>query len=157
MSGDTIVLLIPATPLIAAALLSLIPNYRIGAGINIVACLLTFGLGLSLLDNRPQPGLFLHVDDFNIYLISLTAFVAFTTAIFSATYISHELAIGRLTPVYLRFYHAMYQMLLFAMMVALSANNIGVMWVAIELATLTTVLMVGIYRTHEALDRKSVV
>jgi hydrogenase-4 component F len=27
-----------------------------------------------------------------------------------------------------------------------------VMWVAIELATLTTVLMVGIYRTHEALE-----
>src|SRR5438093_10206092 len=35
---------------------------------------------------------------------------------------------------------------------ALQAINIGVMWVAIELATLTTVLMVGIYRTHEALE-----
>jgi len=32
------------------------------------------------------------------------------------------------------------------------ANNIGLMWVAIEVATLTTVLMVGIYRTHEALE-----
>ncbi|MGZ3197545.1 MAG: hydrogenase 4 subunit F, partial [Croceibacterium sp.] len=32
------------------------------------------------------------------------------------------------------------------------ANNIGLMWVAIELSTLTTVLMVGIYRTHEALE-----
>jgi hydrogenase-4 component F len=39
-----------------------------------------------------------------------------------------------------------------AMNLALIANNIGVMWVAIELATLTTVLMVGIYRTHEALE-----
>src|SRR3546814_7528082 len=46
----------------------------------------------------------------------------------------------------------MYQVLLFAMNLALLANNIGLMWVAIELATLTTVLMVGIYRTHEALE-----
>ena len=46
----------------------------------------------------------------------------------------------------------MYQMLMFAMNLALIANNIGLMWVAIELATLTTVLMVGIYRTHEALE-----
>ncbi len=46
----------------------------------------------------------------------------------------------------------MYQLLMFAMNLALIANNIGVMWVAIELATLTTVLMVGIYRTHEALE-----
>jgi hydrogenase-4 component F len=38
------------------------------------------------------------------------------------------------------------------MNLALIANNIGLMWVAIELATLTTVLMVGIYRTHEALE-----
>jgi hydrogenase-4 component F len=62
------------------------------------------------------------------------------------------LEIGRLTPAYLRFYHAMYQILMFAMNLALLANNIGVMWVAIEFATLTTVLMVGIYRTHEALE-----
>jgi hydrogenase-4 component F len=46
----------------------------------------------------------------------------------------------------------MYQALMFAMNLALVANNIGLMWVAIELATLTTVLMVGIYRTHEALE-----
>ena len=46
----------------------------------------------------------------------------------------------------------MYQTLMFAMNLALLANNIGLMWVAIELATLTTVLMVGIYRTHEALE-----
>ena len=41
---------------------------------------------------------------------------------------------------------------MFAMNPALVASNIGVMWVAIELATLTTVLMVGVYRTHDALE-----
>ena len=46
----------------------------------------------------------------------------------------------------------MYQFLLFSMNLALLANNIGLMWVAIELATLTTVLMVGIYRTQAAIE-----
>jgi hydrogenase-4 component F len=46
----------------------------------------------------------------------------------------------------------MYQVMMFGMNLALVANNIGLMWVAIEMATLTTVLMVGIYRTHEALE-----
>ena len=82
----------------------------------------------------------------------LTTFVGFTTSVFSASYIGHEIEIGRLTPTFVRFYHAMYQVLMFAMNLALVANNIGLMWVAIELATLTTVLMVGIYRTHEALE-----
>jgi hydrogenase-4 component F len=46
----------------------------------------------------------------------------------------------------------MYQIMMFGMNLALVSNNIGLMWVAIELTTLTTVLMVGLYRTHEALE-----
>jgi len=94
----------------------------------------------------------LFVDDLNVVFIALNTLVGFTTSVFSASYISHELETGRLTPTYLRFYHAMYQAMMFGMNLALLANNIGLLWVAVELATLTTVLMVGIYRTHEALE-----
>ena len=114
--------------------------------------LLTFLAALSLFFGRPPPGAYLLVDDLNNVFIVLTTFVGFTTSVFSASYIGHELETGRLTPTIVRFYHAMYQVLMFAMNLALVANNIGLMWVAIELATLTTVLMVGIYRTHEALE-----
>jgi len=46
----------------------------------------------------------------------------------------------------------MYQTMMFGMNLAFVSGNIGLMWVAVELATLTTVVMVGIYRTHEALE-----
>jgi hydrogenase-4 component F len=82
----------------------------------------------------------------------LTTLVGFTTSIFSATYIAHEIEIGRITPAFLRFYHAMFQAMMGAMNVALVANNIGLMWVGVEVATLSTVMMVGIYRTHEAIE-----
>lgn len=143
------VLFIPA---FAAALLAALPGYRITARFNVLATLLTFLASVSMFVERPSSGLYLVVDDLNIVFIVLTTFVGFTTSVFSATYISHELECGRLTPTFLRFYHAMYQILMFAMNLALVSNNIGLMWVAIELATLTTVLMVGIYRTHEALE-----
>jgi hydrogenase-4 component F len=118
----------------------------------VLAAFLTLLCALTLLFARPETGSYLLVDDTNIVFIVLTTFVAFTTSAFSASYIAHELEIGRLTPTYLRFYHSMYQVLMFAMNLALVSNSIGLMWVAIELATLTTVLMVGIYRTHEALE-----
>jgi hydrogenase-4 component F len=139
-------------PLIAAALFAAVPNYRIAARSNIAATGLTLICALSLFFVKPEPGAYLLVDDLNGTFIVLTTFVGFTTSIFSASYIGHELEIGRLTPPFVRFYHAMYQVLMFAMNLALIANNIGLMWVAIELATLTTVMMVGIYRTHEALE-----
>src|ERR1700746_1451500 len=139
-------------PAIAAALFAALPNHRIAARSNIAATGLTLLCSTSLFFVKPQPGAYFLVDDLNGTFIVLTSFVGFTTSIFSASYIGHELEIGRLTPPFVRFYHAMYQVLMFSMNLALIANNIGLMWVAIELATLTTVMMVGIYRTHEALE-----
>ncbi|HZP68816.1 MAG TPA: hydrogenase 4 subunit F [Pseudolabrys sp.] len=143
------VLLIPA---VAAALLAALPGYRLTARLNVIAAFLTFLTAGSLFVVEPKSGAYLLVDDLNKVFIVLTTFVGFTTSVFSASYIAHEIETGRLTPVFVRFYHAMYQALMFAMNLALIANNIGLMWVAIEMATLTTVLMVGIYRTHEALE-----
>jgi hydrogenase-4 component F len=143
------VLLIPA---VATLVLAVLPGYRLTARLNVLSALATFVTALSLFIVTPETGPYLLVDDLNKVFIVLTTFVGFTTSVFSASYIDHEIEIGRLTPVYVRFYHAMYQALMFAMNLALIANNIGVMWVAIELATLTTVSMVGIYRTHEALE-----
>jgi len=144
------ILLIPA---MAVVLLALLPDYRLSAGLNVIASLLTLVAAASLLlADWPAPGRYLLIDDFNIVFIVLNTFVGFTTSVYSASYIGHELGTGRLTPRNLRFYHAMYQVLMFGMNLALIANNIGLLWVAIELATLSTVLMVGIYRTPEALE-----
>jgi hydrogenase-4 component F len=87
-----------AIPAFAAALLAMLPGYRASARINIVATALTLICALSLFFRRPQPGAYLLVDDLNATFIVLTTFVGFTTSIFSASYIGHELATGRLTP-----------------------------------------------------------
>jgi hydrogenase-4 component F len=149
VNGLGLILIVPAA---SAAALALIPDYRLSARVNMASAFVTLLAALSLLLDKPEPGAYLNVDDLNIVFIVLTALVSFTTSVFSASYIGHEIETGRLTPLHLRFYHAMYQALLFSMNLALSANNIGVMWVAIEMATLTTVLMVGLYRTREAIE-----
>ena len=143
------ILLIPA---LSACLLAVLPGYRLTSRLNMLAAFLTLLTAVSMFFFEPESGRYLLVDDLNKVFIVLTTFVAFTTSGFSASYIGHEIETGRLKPNHVRFYHAMYQVLMFAMNLALIANNIGLMWVAIELATLTTVLMVGIYRTHEALE-----
>ncbi|MEO5373608.1 MAG: hydrogenase 4 subunit F [Alphaproteobacteria bacterium] len=148
----SVALLLLLIPLLSAVVLALVRGYRLGAWINVTASAATFvaSLGLFVTERAHSPLLF--VDDFNIYLIVLTAFVATTTSIFSATYIRHEIEIGRLTPKSLRFYHAMYQAFVFTLLFGLMANNLGFLWVAVEGATLTTALMVSLYRTHAAIE-----
>ncbi len=142
-----------AAPLASAALLAVLPGNRVAAYVNIAASLATFVASLAiLLGDRPEPGRYLFIDDLNIVFIVLNTFVGLTTSVFSAGYIAHELENGRLSPLRLRLYHGMYQLMMFGMNLALISSNIGLMWVAVELATLSTVVMVGLYLTPEALE-----
>ena len=92
------------------------------------------------------------IDPLNVFLVALTAFVGFTTAVFSRPYMRVEQDHGKMTPPRLRLYHAMYQLFSFTMLVALMTNNMGILWVAMEAATLTTVLLVSVYRTAASLE-----
>src|SRR5579859_5344578 len=92
------------------------------------------------------------VDSFNVFLVALTAFVGFTTSLFSRSYMRNEAHAGKLTPARLRLYHSMFQLFMFTMLLALLTNNMGILWVAMEAATLTTVLLVSLYRTPASLE-----
>ena len=80
-------------PVLAAALLVALPGYRLTATLNVVATFLTLLAAISLFFGRPQPSAYLLVDDLNNVFIVLTTFVGFTTSVFSASYIGHELEI----------------------------------------------------------------
>ena len=95
-------ILVLTIPIGAAALLALFQSYRISSRVNVLASFATLVAALSLLVQRPESDSYFLVDDLNVVFIVLSTFVGFTTSVFSATYIAHELEIGRLTPAYLR-------------------------------------------------------
>ncbi len=94
----------------------------------------------------------LFVDPLNVFLVDLTALVALSAAVFSRTYMRAEVRLGHLNPARLGVYHAMYQVFVSSMLLALTSNNIGVLWIAMEGATLSTALLVGLYRTPSGLE-----
>jgi len=152
------ILLVLGLPLAGAAILAAVGHRRVAPTVNVVVSFCTF-LAASALTARvvsDGPMLVLDrqffVDPFNVFLVALTAFVGFTTAIFSRPYMRIEEEHKRLTPARLRLYHSMYQLFSFTMLLALLTNNMGILWVAMEAATLTTVLLVSLYRTPASLE-----
>ena len=139
-------------PYVAALVLAAIPGYRAGSIVNVIASAITFAAGLWLIGDERTVGPYAIVDEFNIVFIAINTLVGFTTSIFSASYIGHEIETGRLPPGFVRFYHAMFQAMMGSMNIALVANNIGLIWVGLELATLITVVMVGLYRTPQSIE-----
>jgi len=145
-------------PLLGGLLLALVGHRPVAGWINVAVGVVTFcaalAMALEVFAHGPQlsRNRMFYIDAFNVYLVTLTAFVGFTTSIFSRPYMRHEVERGRLSDGRLRLYHSMYQGFQFAMLLALSTNNLGVLWVAMEAATLTTVLLVSLYRTPESIE-----
>jgi len=150
--------LVLGMPLAGAAILAALGHRRVAAKINVTASLATFLASAALTARVVREGPLLvldrqfFVDPFNVFLVALTAFVGFTTSIFSDSYMRIEEEHKRLTPARLRLYHSMFQLFMFTMLLALLTNNMGILWVAMEAATLTTVLLVSLYRTPASLE-----
>ncbi|HUJ86891.1 MAG TPA: hydrogenase 4 subunit F [Burkholderiales bacterium] len=146
------------SPLAGALVLALYGHRERAAEVNAFFSTLTFAAAAALTARIVAHGPLraLHeqffVDPLNVFLVALTAFVGMTTALFSRPYMRIERDHGRVSAAGLRLYHSMYQMFSFTMLLVLTTNNLGIMWVAMEAATLTTVLLVALYRTPASLE-----
>jgi hydrogenase-4 component F len=154
----TEILAVLGIPLLGGLLLAAVGERRAAPAVNVATSLLTFLAAAALTVRVVADGPILvenrqfFVDSFNVFLVALTAFVGFTTALFSRPYMRIEQEHGKLSAGRLRLYHAMYQLFSFTMLLALLTNNLGILWVALEAATLTTVLLVSLYRTPASLE-----
>jgi hydrogenase-4 component F len=150
--------LVLGSPLAGAVLLALFGERRWAPEINAFMSFATLAAAAALTARVIAGGPFtafdeqVFVDPFNVFLVALTAFVAFTTALFSRPYMRTEQHHKRVNSARLRLYHSMYQLFSFTMLLTLLANNVGVLWVAMEGATLSTVLLVSLYRTPASLE-----
>jgi len=145
-------------PLTGGVILALVGHRRYAAEANSLFSFLTLAAAIRLAVLVVDRGSFVAVDElffvdpFNVFLVALTAFVSFTTTLFSRPYMRNEAAKGKLSPNMMRLYHSMFQVFGFTMLLALLTNNIGILWVAMEAATLATVLLVSLYRTPASLE-----
>jgi hydrogenase-4 component F len=152
------ILVVLGFPVAGALLLAAIGHRSQASTVNVIVCLATLLSALALTVRVVSHGPLLvldrlfFVDPFNVFLVALTALVGFTTSIFSRPYMRIEHEHGRLTPARLRLYHSMFQVFNFTMLLALLTNNMGILWVALEAATLATVLLVSLYRTPASLE-----
>jgi len=147
-----------AVPLLGAAVLAFTGHRDYARNVNVVFSLSTFLAACWLTAEVISGGPMLvwkqqfFIDPLNVFLVTLTCFVGLTTAIFSRPYMRVEQDLGKMTPPRMRLYHSMYQLFNFTMLLGFTTNNMGIVWVSLEAATLTTLLLVSVYRTAASLE-----
>jgi hydrogenase-4 component F len=154
----SILLLVPVlAPLLAAALGAILGWRALSASVTVLAaiCVLTTGavLGFAVQSGaRFGVGNLLRADALSVTMLLVIGTVGTMATWASIGYIDAELAAGHTDRRGANLYGVLVPLFLAAMALAVLANNIGVMWVAIEATTVATAFLVGHRRTRGALE-----
>jgi hydrogenase-4 component F len=97
-------------------------------------------------------GDWLHVDALGAVFLLIIGVVGFLVGLYSIGYTRHDLATGALDDGRLSTYYGLFNLFLFTMLLVVTANNIIMMWVAVEATTLGSAFLVGIYGQHASLE-----
>jgi hydrogenase-4 component F len=94
----------------------------------------------------------LHVDSLSAIFLLIIGVVGFLVGIYSIGYTRHDLQTGELDDSRLSTYYGLFSLFLFSMLLVVTANNIIIMWVAVEATTLGSAFLVGIYGHRASLE-----
>ena len=117
----------------------------------LILSLLTVG---AVLDSGSIFGLgnWLHVDALSAVFLLIIGVVDFLVGIYSIGYTRHELQTGEFDDNKLSTYYGLFNLFVFTMLLVVTANNIIIMWVAVEATTLGSAFLVGIYGHRSSLE-----
>ncbi len=155
-------------PLIAGPLAFFLRRRPTMEVVNLAAFSIELGLAVALAAQVLRSGPvslwdgFLYADALSALVVLLSAFVALVCSIYAVGYFRHEERSGvlqeaeevggRFAVDKLREYYALMPLLVFAMMLVALANNLGILWVAVEGTTLASVFLVMFYGRETSLE-----
>ena len=94
----------------------------------------------------------IYVDSLGAVFLALIGIVGFLTGLYSIGYMNHEFEHGEVDAKRLCSFYGIFNLFVFTMLLAATANNIIMMWVAIEATTLGSVFLVGFYGKRSSLE-----
>lgn len=93
-----------------------------------------------------------YIDSLSAYILFITALAFFLVSLYSISYFGEELRRKVITVNKLKLYYCLSNAFLLSMVLALTTQNMGVMWIAIEATTLASAFLVGFYNNKRAIE-----
>lgn len=119
---------------------------------------LLLGLSLftarSVLSNGPVQALFgiLYIDSFGALLLVLITLIGLMATLYSGAYLRYELNKGQVTSSQVLHYYVWFHLFQLTMVAAVTVQNLGFLWAAVEATTLVSAVLVGFYNRRESLE-----
>ena len=145
-------------PLVAGLLCLLVRSRRVMEGLNVLAFAIVLALGLRLLPQVLERSVvtewkqFLYADALSAWMVLLISVVSLGASLYAGRYFRRDLAADAVTPGRVKEFFVLTPLFATGMFLVVLANNLGVMWFALEATALSSVLLVALYNRKTSLE-----
>jgi hydrogenase-4 component F len=145
-------------PLILSVLSLLVRKQKVLGILNCIGYLAVLFLSAVILrqivSSRSSQSFFgfIYIDALSAFFIFVVSVVAFATALYSVGYINKDIKECVITERKARAYYLLFNLFCSSMFFVPAVNNLGMLWVAIEMTTLISAFLVGFYNTKKSVE-----
>ena len=93
-----------------------------------------------------------YLDALSVIILDIVVIIGFLVSIYSIGYLNEELSRGEVNAKRIQLFYTLMYSFLFTMILALTVNSIGVIWIAIEATTLASTFLVGFHNDKHAIE-----
>jgi hydrogenase-4 component F len=156
--GMVPVAIILAAPLLAAALSLATTRACVLHGLNLTTMTGLVISELAIVQQVLAHGAFtslwglVYLDALSTFILFILTGIGFLCSLYTWSYLDDYAARGVITPRRVSRFFCLFHSFLFAMIAATTANNLGVLWAAMEGTTLATAFLISFFRKREGFE-----
>ena len=152
-----LLLVAPAAPIAIGLCMLLVRERRLLHVLDVAGSLATLGFGLAIAHRVASSGPFsalgvFRADALTIVFLLLIGLLSVAASVASIGWMAQELTAGELRKERVHYYFALVQGFIATMLVTVLADNLGVLWIAMEGTTITSALLVGFHGHKQGLE-----
>ncbi|HNW38927.1 MAG TPA: hydrogenase 4 subunit F [Candidatus Omnitrophota bacterium] len=95
---------------------------------------------------------FICLDTLSVFFVLVISVVVFAAALYSIGYIKRDIRTGAISEKKACTYYLLFNLFCCSMFLVPAVNNLGMLWVAIEMTTLVSAFLVGFYNKKESVE-----
>jgi len=147
-----------AAPLMTGLLCLTMRSRRVMEVANVVAFAFGVVAGIQLLRQVATGRVvtewdeFFRADALSAWMVLLISIVSLGTSLYAGRYFQRDMAAGTVTPGRVKEFFVLTPLFTAGMFLVVLANNLGVMWFALEATALSSVLLVALYNRNTSLE-----
>jgi hydrogenase-4 component F len=154
--AETLIWVLPLVPTVTALLMLTTRDRRILSAIDVggsaVLLALTLVLAREVAKGGPLAFGVLRIDDLGLVFLLLLVVLTLAVSIYTVGWLKQALAVGNMNAKSVRSYFALVHAFVATMVVTVLADNLGVLWIAMEGTTITSAVLIGYHGHRHGLE-----